>query len=169
MCKDPPKFTYYVGINQSVNIECRVLNANPSRITYEWNLNQINTASYQNGYVSLNLNNKNLDQDQDEDSISMHEALINSPDLILRDENLERKHFYSSSSSSPYLQKQMQQAQVSNTKSINFVNEGLTSRFKWRPTSLNDFGQVICKATNEIGTTECTYEIKLGGCFKNTI
>ena len=37
------------------------------------------------------------------------------------------------------------------------------SRFKWRPTSMRDFGLVKCKATNEIGSTECSYELKLGG------
>ncbi len=37
------------------------------------------------------------------------------------------------------------------------------SRFKWRPTNMRDFGLVKCKATNEIGSTECTYELKLGG------
>lgn len=48
-------------------------------------------------------------------------------------------------------------------KQSGFVNEGFTSRFKWRPTSIDDFGEVRCKATNEIGTTECIYELKLGG------
>jgi hypothetical protein len=36
-------------------------------------------------------------------------------------------------------------------------------RFKWRPSSLRDFGIVKCTATNEIGSTECSYELKLGG------
>ncbi len=51
---------------------------------------------------------------------------------------------------------------VSN-KLSGLVSEGFTSRFKWRPSSANDFGQIKCKVTNEIGSTECTYEIKLGG------
>ena len=48
-------------------------------------------------------------------------------------------------------------------KFTGLVNEGLASRFKWRPTSMSDFGEIVCKATNEIGTTECVYEIRLGG------
>lgn len=42
-------------------------------------------------------------------------------------------------------------------------NEGFASRFKWRPSGMSDFGDVVCKATNEIGTTDCVYEIRLGG------
>ena len=56
------------------------------------------------------------------------------------------------------INKQQQQQKMSN-----LVNDGLTSRFKWRPTNMNDFGEVKCKATNEIGTNECVYEIRLGG------
>lgn len=48
-------------------------------------------------------------------------------------------------------------------KFSSLVNDGLVSKFKWRPTSMSDFGQIVCKATNEIGTTECLYEIRLGG------
>ena len=55
------------------------------------------------------------------------------------------------------------QSTIQSNKMSNLVNDGLTSRFKWRPTSMSDFGEVKCKATNEIGTTECIYEIKLGG------
>ena len=49
------------------------------------------------------------------------------------------------------------------SKETNVVNESLNNRFKWKPTSLKDFGTVKCKASNEIGSTECTYELKLGG------
>jgi hypothetical protein len=42
-------------------------------------------------------------------------------------------------------------------------NEGFASRFKWRPSGMSDFGDVVCKASNEIGTTDCVYEIRLGG------
>ena len=48
-------------------------------------------------------------------------------------------------------------------KESGVIKEDSNSRFKWRPSSLRDFGMIKCKATNEIGSTECTYELKLGG------
>ena len=54
-------------------------------------------------------------------------------------------------------------AEIEPAKDANVVSEGLNSRFKWKPSSIGDFGTVTCKATNEIGSTECTYELKLGG------
>lgn len=44
-----------------------------------------------------------------------------------------------------------------------FEDNGFTSSFKFRPSNMNDFGRIVCKATNEIGSTDCSYDIKLGG------
>ena len=49
------------------------------------------------------------------------------------------------------------------SKMSGMVSEGLSSRFKWRPTNMNDFGEIKCRVTNEIGTSECLYEFRLGG------
>ena len=75
-----------------------------------------------------------------------------------------------SNNESPFYQKTFGQRKESLAKVPGgFINDGFTSRFNWKPANLNDFGRVICKAANEIGSTECSYEIKLGGkSFVNT-
>ncbi|CAF0732571.1 unnamed protein product [Brachionus calyciflorus] len=128
VCKDPNNFIYYVGINQTVNIECRILNANPSQITYEWNLDNIKKFSEfrKSEHYELSYNSNDF-MTQRKDSLLLGSSF-----------NL-------------------------NKNMIHFQNEEFTSRFKWKPTDLEQFGEISCKASNDIGTTECKYEIKLGG------
>ncbi|RNA23809.1 hypothetical protein BpHYR1_036191 [Brachionus plicatilis] len=126
VCKDPPNFVYYVGINQTVNVECRILNANPSRISYDWNLENIKKPSR---YKQ-----------------SEHYDLVNDNNFVLKRSYFATKPIF-------------------NLKrdAISFQNDDFKSRFKWRPTDSTQFGKISCKATNDIATTQCNYEIKLGG------
>lgn len=175
MCKDPPSFTYYIGINQTLNVECRILNANPSRVTYEWDLDNIDkNAMYSSNmnhmYSNNNKNNMNLNIDKNKD-VSSENILSNSDILVsAMAEPLTGDHIHDSKSDLSYSASyhnnnnhNLINKEENNVKLTNMVSEGLTSRFKWRPNNINDFGIVKCKATNEIGSTECIYEIKLGG------
>lgn len=131
ICQDPPNFTYYIGINQTLDVECRILNANPNHVTYEWDLANINHGI--NGHPVLPLANLNS-------LFGMSLNLKGNPKKLNQAENDQV---------------------VKENKDI--LDERLNRRFKWRPNSINDFGTVKCKATNEIGSTECSYELKLGG------
>lgn len=124
VCKDPPNFVYYVGINQTINVECRILNANPTKIFYNWNLENIMKM---NKIKELN-----------------HLEISQFKSIMLRPDYLSPKFHFKSDA-------------------IFFQNEDFESRFKWMPTDLSQFGKISCKATNEIGSVECGYEIKLGG------
>ncbi len=108
-----------------------------------------------NNEMNLNRNNDGIG-----DNSPLAERLLNNNN----NQNLDENSIFSNLNRFQYPSKSLnQQPQMQSNKMSNLVNDGLTSRFKWRPTSMNDFGEVKCKATNEIGTTECIYEIKLGG------
>jgi hypothetical protein len=108
ICNDPPNHQYFIGINQTITIECRVKNSNPNYVRYSWYFNS-DMMSY----------------------------------------------------------KHAQQQNVQNT----VINEGFVSRIKLTPTSVYDFGSIKCLVSNDIGTNECTYELKLGGkcCLASSI
>lgn len=47
VCKDQENFQYFIGINQSITIECRIKNANPKLVNYDWHfLNNRNFIDY---------------------------------------------------------------------------------------------------------------------------
>jgi hypothetical protein len=151
VCKHTPRHTFYVGINQTTSVECGILNANPARVTYEWDLNSVHgiVADYPSKYsppsnVASKLNDINVVESNDE--------AVASAAAVIFQANSAINHHASAHS-----------IRSSESKYTNVQNDGFTSRFKWRPTSMSDFGEIVCKATNEIGTTECIYEIKLGG------
>jgi len=176
VCKDPPNFVYYIGINQTLNVECRILNANPNQVTYEWNLDGINhgikstmsssSSILHQQYFNTNNNNANKYSEvnydhQEENSVISSSSLDNvfMPLVLQSDKNLiglkktnENKAKHDTDASSPIAS--LPSAAASIDANI---------RFKWRPSSLRDFGVVKCMATNEIGSTECSYELKLGG------
>jgi hypothetical protein len=159
VCKDPPRFVYYVGINQTINIECRISNANPLRITYEWNLDNFNiNTRFSNGNQNMlteSDNNNEVNNNNIETNIPTAQRMLNANGQLVDPQN---ENIISNQISS-----QSFNQFNSNSKMSQMINDGLTSRFKWRPTSINDFGQVKCKATNEVGSTDCLYEIRLGG------
>lgn len=152
VCKDPPRHVYYVGINQTVTVECNIMNANPSRVTYEWDMDKLNGAEYVNKYSKLNGDNSDSVDFVHDDKYSLYDQQQHAPPF-----------HHSGLRSSELIQSPVRVDASNNNKFTSIHNDGLTSRFKWRPSTLKDFGEVICKATNEIGTTECVYEIKLGG------
>lgn len=115
---------YNVGINQTIYVECRILNANPTRVAYNWNLKNITKTIKFKEFG--------------------HFELPQSNNIILNPDYLSKKFH-------------------SKRDAIYFHNEDFKSRFKWMPTDLSQFGKISCIATNEIGSTECGYEIKLGG------
>lgn len=96
-CEHQKGHQFYVGINQTTTIECRIKKANPNIISFDWHL-------------TPSMNHYNL-----------------------------------------FIEK------------IKFHNEGFSSKFKYTPRSIDDFGKLVCKASNEIGSNECLYELKLGG------
>ena len=176
MCQDPPNFAYYIGINQTLDVECRILNANPNRITYEWNLENINhgvksVPQYQTNSFNRNLNGNKFSNDLDSLYMPLAEPLLNngnqrqSPNYEVIGGEQQKNLLFNKNMPS----RQFPNLKIGNedtnklSKEANIVNDGLNSRFKWRPNSLADFGTVKCKAVNEIGSTECTYELKLGG------
>jgi hypothetical protein len=101
-----------------------------------------NSGSYQDPFIGLNSQSNSFDQ-----------QFQNTNPLMNHQQHPPQIPFNG----------QVRIALNKNSKMTNIVNEGLHSKFKWRPTSMNDFGEIRCKATNEIGSTECIYEIKLGG------
>jgi hypothetical protein len=154
VCQHPPNYVYYVGINQTLSVECHIRDANPSQITYQWDLGHIkihtedddsitkdSRTNKQRGLNIQNLNHNgnriNLMNINELPSANKHNNGLNS---LLQYEN----HF----------------AKLTRPKTEDI---GFTSRFKWRPTSLHDFGKVKCRAHNEVGSTECVYQLKLGG------
>jgi len=46
---------------------------------------------------------------------------------------------------------------------LQFSSQAYTSSFKFTPKSVLDFGEMRCRARNDIGSTDCVYELKLGG------
>lgn len=126
MCKDPPNFVYFVGINQTLSVECRILSANPSRITFDWNLD--------------NLKKNYRFKEAEHFDFSVNSDFMLNNNFFATKPNLNMKR-----------------------EAISFENNDLKSKFKWKPIDSNQFGRISCKATNEIGSTECSYEIKLGG------
>lgn len=155
ICYHEPNFVYHIGINQTLNVECRILNANPARISYKWDLNNINgninfQANIQNPSKSQeNLNNILKDSQpnlQNDLNIPLAERLLGSESNKL---NTFQNSYHSNS----------EYSKVYST----LESDSLVNRFKWKPTSLNDFGEIKCIASNEIGSTECVYELKLGG------
>lgn len=142
ICYHKPNFVYYIGINQTLNVECRVLNANPSRLSYKWDLNNIN------GNINFNpnilKNSENLIKDNHMPILPQAERLLNGD----KNPNFQSSYF----------------ANIEYNKIYSTLeSDSLTNRFKWKPNNLNDFGEIKCIASNEIGSTECVYELKLGG------
>jgi len=138
VCQDPAYFTYYAGINQTIDVDCRVLSANPSKVTFEWNFDMINyrpnrVNKLENDFPNFNL--AYLKNQQIPQSSMLETSSPSAESLIMQDKD------------------------ETNGK----ANDAFKSSFKFRPTSLHDFGQVKCKIANEIGSTECVYELKLGG------
>lgn len=132
-------------------MECRISNANPLRVTYEWNLSKINGGSPNtNDNIPHSIPSLNIDED---DTNIENENKIDH-DIPIAEALISGK---------AYKNDAIYQPASANPKMSSFINDGLTSKFKWRPTSISDFGEIKCKATNEIGSTECSYEIKLGG------
>ena len=152
ICYHEPNFVYHIGINQTLNVECRILNANPSRISYRWDLNNINgninfQASIQNPAKSHDNLNSILKE------TLPHNDLTPTAERLLNSENNKLNSFQNSfHSKSEY-----------NKVYATLESDSLVNRFKWKPGSINDFGEIKCIASNEIGSTECIYELKLGG------
>jgi hypothetical protein len=159
-----------VGINQTASIECRVQNSNPSQVTFDWNLDNILTNDHQLLPNSL-LKTEDLAAETDDlDSyvnIDMSKYQSGMPPSIIG--GAQQAYQLPQSIISPQAVAGMPYSMGSgaissaSSKLSGLVSEGSTSRFKWRPSNANDFGFIKCKVTNEIGSTECTYEIKLGG------
>ncbi len=147
ICKDPPNFVYYIGINQTLNVECRIANANPSIISYDWNVNDINGNIHQSKIFQPSIiGNQNELNPMRSSLFSTGSGVVIFPQSnILSSENF------------------MNQRQELPRIQGGFVDDGFTSSFKFIPRNMNDFGKVVCTATNEIGSTECSYTIKLGG------
>lgn len=151
ICKDPPKFTYYIGINQTLNVECRIQNANPALVTYEWNLDSIlpPLTDYSSSILPNNFIKSESILESSVDSFNQDPFMMDKQQLGNNFQNPFGNSFHHPVSPSP--------------KVSPIISDGFSSRFKWRPGSMRDFGEVRCKASNEIGSTECIYEIRLGG------
>jgi hypothetical protein len=186
VCKDPPNFVYYVGINQTINVECRILNANPTKIAYEWMLESINVNSNlintkHNGspqpsapIYSLSNFVANKEAANTYDQSGLSGELLSAFDILSGSKQTMRSQQQQPADESltndnildDYLINKPIAARYSAAGSLPptaVTTESFTNRFKWKPTSMNNFGEIKCKATNEIGSTVCTYEIKLGG------
>ena len=114
MCKDQEKFQYFIGINQSIQIECGIKNANPMHVNYDWHFTN-NRVFIDYSEVTSLYNNKQANN------------------------NATKK------------------------SNQNYNNDNLISRIRLKPKSFQDFGEIKCIAANEIGATNCIYELKLGG------
>jgi hypothetical protein len=145
-----------------------VQSANPSAVTFDWNLDTIITAydrqvlmphtllkSEDHGGPPLSAANDDLDSpvniDMSHYQHVYHQhggASIQSPQP---------------SPSIPLGSVPLHSSSIVSSKFSGLASEGFTSRFRWRPASTADFGLVKCKVSNEIGSNECSYEIKLGG------
>ncbi len=153
ICFHEPNFVYFIGINQTLNVECRILNANPSRISYRWDLNNINgNINFQTSIQNPVKSQENLSSILKESN--NHNDLTPTAERILNIENnkpsnsFQNSYHYNSEYNKVY---------------ATLESDSLVNRFKWKPSSLNDFGEIKCIASNEIGSTECVYELKLGG------
>ena len=126
-----------------MTVECRIANANPNRITFDWNLDNLN----------INVQNRRNYYNDFESPTADKMMLINpNEDLGLIKSFPTPMPIFNNQENLP--------------KFSNLVSEGLSSKFNWRPNSLSDFGEIKCQASNEIGSAECIYEIKLGGSFQ---
>lgn len=132
-------------------MECQISNANPSQITYQWDVKGIN-----GNFPSARST-----------AISENSILPNGPPLggisggsFFPGSNIGTGRGLNSGYKGSYSVPTLHQ-----TPRIlgGFLNEGFTSSFQFKPQSMDDFGKVMCTATNEIGSTECRYNIKLGG------
>ena len=139
MCKDPPNYAYFVGINQSIYIECRIAGANPNRINFYWELSE--------SMQFIAIKNNNFSSDDVRSSVLPGGGFANT-DALRR----YRMHIGGDEHDSFY-----------RDKWSNLLESRLSSRIFWKPSDMDDFGQLKCKASNEIGSTECIYQVKLGG------
>jgi hypothetical protein len=137
ICYHKPNFVYYIGINQTLNVECKILNANPARLNYKWDLNNING--------NINFQKENLIKE------SFTTNILPNPEQMIN----QNPAYYSNNEYNKV---------YTTLESDSFIN-----RFKWKPNSMNDYGEIKCIASNEIGSTECVYELKLGGKFKRIL
>jgi len=138
-------------------VECQIANANPSSITFNWDVKGIN-GEFPSTRSSI---------------ISDNSILPNSPGLG----DVSSGSFFPGSNmgvgrglggmgsmgrgfSGSY---NVQTLHYSPRILGGFSSDGLTSSFQFKPQGMDDFGNIVCTATNEIGSTECKYSIKLGG------
>ncbi len=148
VCKDPANFVYYIGINQTLNVECRVANANPTAVTYNWNVNDINGNIHKTKTLQ-----STIIEHPTELNPSMRPGLFPSmPGVVSFPQQ-------ASILSNSFMHQRQELPRILG----GFIDDGFTSSFKFMPRNMNDFGKVVCTATNEIGSTECSYSIKLGG------
>lgn len=156
ICYHKPNYVYFTGINQTLNVECKILNANPARVSYKWDLNGINgNINFQpnnlvkSSSIHINNNINELKETNINNNIMPQaQGMLNMDQQSGWNPNLGASYYSSADYNKIY-----------NT----LETDSMTSKFQWKPTGLNDFGEIKCIATNEIGSTECTYELKLGG------
>jgi hypothetical protein len=155
------------------------LNANPTKIAYEWMLESINVNSNlintkYNGALMpqpsapiYNLNNFVANKETEAyDQSGLGGELLSFDALSGNKQTMRSQPVDETSLLDDYSINKPVAARFSSASlPATVTSEIFTNRFKWKPTSMSNFGEVKCKATNEIGSTVCSYEIKLGGAY----